>query len=187
MVKATFTLKSACQYCLAVLFMTALSLGISAQTTTTFSGAGLPAEVGTTDGGVTEPADLITTSAASVDFGFAAIIGDNATLDQVEINITHTWAADIEATLISPIGTRLELVFDEGGAGDNFTGTIFQDGGASIVGESAPFTGTFEPEGGTFAATFAGENLFGDWTLEVLDDFGLVVFILQNPWFYFAG
>ena len=61
----------------------------------------------------------------------------------VQLNIQHTFDADLQAVLIAPDGTRLELFGDVGGSGENFTETIF-DGQAdqSIVDASAPFTST---------------------------------------------
>jgi len=58
-----------------------------------------------------------------------------------------------------------------GGSSDNYTNTVFQDGGADINTATGPFTGTFQPEGGTFASTFAGESINGNWTLLVTDTF----------------
>jgi hypothetical protein len=57
-----------------------------------------------------------------------------------------------------------------GGSGDNYTNTIFADGGDDITSADAPFDGTFEPEGGTFAAAFDGESISGDWILRVTDN-----------------
>ncbi|MDT0556988.1 proprotein convertase P-domain-containing protein, partial [Patiriisocius hiemis] len=98
-------------------------------------------------------------------------IGTDITLDNVGIDINHTWASDLDITLTSPAGTVLELTTDNGGSAiDAYIGTIFQDGGADITAATPPFTGTFEPEGGTFATTFAGESITGDWTLTIVDD-----------------
>ncbi|MCB9213498.1 MAG: HYR domain-containing protein [Alteromonas sp.] len=102
----------------------------------------------------------------------SGIIGVDYVLDQVSLDITHTFDGDLDIELISPAGTVLLLSDQNGGGGDNYTGTIFQDGGADITAASAPFTGIFEPEGGTFAATYGGEDINGDWTLRVTDNFG---------------
>ena len=92
---------------------------------------------------------------------------------EVEVNITHTFDADLDITLISPMGTMLDLSSDNGGAGDNYTNTIFDDDAAfDITGGTAPFTGTFRPEGGTFGATFLNESVTGNWTLSICDDAG---------------
>jgi len=112
------------------------------------------------------PTESVTTVAES------GLIGADYTLDNVEIDITHTFDGDLEIELVSPAGTALMLSDNNGGAGDNYIDTVFMDGGADINTGSAPFTGTFEAEGGTFAATYDGEDVNGDWTLRVTDTFG---------------
>ncbi|MEZ4778868.1 MAG: proprotein convertase P-domain-containing protein [Flavobacteriaceae bacterium] len=102
----------------------------------------------------------------------SGILGTDYAIDTVTLDITHTFDGDLDIELISPTGTVLMLSDQNGGGGDNYTGTVFQDGGADITAASAPFTGTFEPEGGTFAATFAGEEINGGWVLRVTDNFG---------------
>lgn len=90
----------------------------------------------------------------------------------VTLNILHTWAADIEPTLISPEGTSVLLFADVGGSGDNFTNTVLDDDATqSIADGSAPFTGTFSPQNPLSA--FNGEQTIGDWTLSVFDDANL--------------
>ncbi len=100
----------------------------------------------------------------------SGIIGVDYALNSVEIDITHSWDSDLEIELESPSGTILTLSDGNGGSGDNYTGTVFMDGAPNITTGSAPFTGTFEPEGGTFAATFDGEDVNGDWILRATDD-----------------
>ncbi|MCF6308760.1 MAG: proprotein convertase P-domain-containing protein, partial [Flavobacteriaceae bacterium] len=102
----------------------------------------------------------------------SGILGTDYDLDLTSIEIPHTWTSDLDIQLQSPMGTILDLSMGNGGSGDNYTATVFQDGGADINAASPPFTGTFEPEGGTFAAAFGGEDLNGDWTLIVTDNFG---------------
>ncbi|RFN59901.1 HYR domain-containing protein [Marixanthomonas ophiurae] len=94
------------------------------------------------------------------------------TVDNVMLDITHSYDGDVELRLVSPAGTSLDLSIANGGSGENYTNTVFEDGGADITAASAPFTGVYEPEGGTFAATFDGEPINGNWTLEVFDNFG---------------
>lgn len=97
-------------------------------------------------------------------------IGVDADITNLSLNITHTWSGDMELTLISPAGTSLVLADNLGGSDDDvYTGTVFIDGGADIQNASTPYTGEFEPEGGTFAAAFDGESITGDWTLNVTD------------------
>ena len=88
----------------------------------------------------------------------------------VTINITHTWAADLDITLTSPQGTVVELTSDNGSNGDNYTDTVFDQEGTDgpITGGSAPFTGSYIPEGDL--STIYGESAQGDWILTVVDD-----------------
>ena len=106
-----------------------------------------------------------TTVSSTLDVaGLAGRITDvNVTLD-----ITHTYASDLEVYLVSASGTRVELFSDIGGSGDNFTATTLDDEAAtSITQAGAPFTGTFRPEG--LLADFDGESANGTWTLEITD------------------
>ena len=102
----------------------------------------------------------------------SGILGTDYAIDTVTLDITHTFDGDLDIELISPAGTVLMLSDQNGGGGDNYTGTVFQDGGADITLGTPPFTGTFEPQGGTFAATFDGEDVNGGWVLRVTDNFG---------------
>jgi subtilisin-like proprotein convertase family protein len=91
---------------------------------------------------------------------------------KVTLNITHTWDADLEVFLESPNGTMIDLTTDNGGGGDNYTATVFDDAAATaIVGLGtafAPFTGSFIPE--QPLAGLIGEDANGDWILHVTDD-----------------
>ncbi|MEM8906445.1 MAG: proprotein convertase P-domain-containing protein [Bacteroidota bacterium] len=91
----------------------------------------------------------------------------------VTVDITHSFDGDLEIFLVAPDGTTtLELSTDNGGAGDNYQGTVFQDGNPSITTGFAPFAGDFGPEGGSLVTTFTGvPSLNGDWTLRIFDDF----------------
>jgi hypothetical protein len=61
------------------------------------------------------------------------------------------------------------LFTDVGGGGDNFQDTILDDeAGSAITSASAPFAGTFRPEGDL--SEFDGESLAGTWQLEVRDN-----------------
>lgn len=98
------------------------------------------------------------------------IVGTTASINKVQLSITHSWDSDLDISLLAPDGiTSLDLSVNNGGSGDNYTNTVFQDGGADITAGTAPFTGTFQPEGGTFAAAFAGQNVNGNWTLQICD------------------
>ncbi|MEO1528788.1 MAG: proprotein convertase P-domain-containing protein [Planctomycetota bacterium] len=87
----------------------------------------------------------------------------------VQIDATHTWVSDLDIALVAPDGTRVILMEDRGGNGDDLTGLIFNDDAAeSIATGAAPFTGSFQPE--EPLSNFAGTNPTGTWTLELFDD-----------------
>ncbi|MFZ4575251.1 MAG: proprotein convertase P-domain-containing protein, partial [Phycisphaerales bacterium] len=108
----------------------------------------------------------------------------------VQINITHTFDADLDIVLLPPGGTTyVHLATDVGGGGDNFVNTIFdQQAATAITAGAAPFTGSFRPEGGVAAwvgtipltgltalanlDTLIGTNSAGTWTLRIDDDAG---------------
>jgi len=89
----------------------------------------------------------------------------------ITIDVTHTFDADLDMFLISPSGTSVELSTDNGGGGNDFTGTTFDDEATNpVTGGSAPFSGSFQPEGSL--SDFDGESVAGVWTLEITDDAG---------------
>jgi subtilisin-like proprotein convertase family protein len=110
----------------------------------------------------------------------AGTIGTNYFIDSVDLSLNHTFDGDLDISLTSPMGTVLQLSNDNGGSGDNYINTVFQDGGANINLGTPPFTGIFQPEGGTFAAAFAGESMTGNWTLNIFDNFGGDSGVLTN-------
>lgn len=127
----------------------------------------------------------VTTSPCTVT-GIGLITGC-VVIDNVEINLTHSWVGDIGILLIGPGGQVLELSTGNGGSGDNYINTVFTDMAADfITAGSPPYTGTFRPEGRvtnlnnpysngpalgthTFASTYNGTNADGTWTLYLND------------------
>ena len=97
------------------------------------------------------------------------VIGVNSTIENVTIDLTHSWDSDLTISLVAPSGTELVLSAGNGSDGDNYIGTVFIDAAPSIITGSPPFTGNFSPEGGTFADAFDGEAINGDWSLKVCD------------------
>lgn len=118
----------------------------------------------------TGTATCATATTSVIPVPISGTIGTDATLESVTIELTHTFDNDLEISLIAPSGTELDLSSDNGGAGDDYFTTVFMDGAPSILTGTPPFNGTFSPEGGGFAAAFAGESIMGDWTLSVCDD-----------------
>ena len=83
--------------------------------------------------------------------------------------ITHTYDADLDIYIKHPDGTERMLSTDNGGAGDNYVSTVFDDEAATAVTSgAAPFTGSFRPE--ATLSIFDGKAAAGTWTLRVYDD-----------------
>ena len=93
-------------------------------------------------------------------------------LETVCIDITHTWDNDLDISLVAPDGTTINLSSDNGGSSNNYTSTCFNmSGGTNITSGSAPFTGTYVPEG-DLADINNGQNGDGTWQLCITDDSG---------------
>ena len=86
------------------------------------------------------------------------------------LDITHGWDADLVLSL-SHNGISVLLSNRQGGSGGaDYTGTVFDDGAAIGIDEGyayAPYTGSFRPE--QALAAFIDFDVFGDWTLTVID------------------
>ena len=90
----------------------------------------------------------------------------------VKIDLDHTYTGDLEISIVSPDNKEVVLVEREGGKGDNFHDTTFDDTASeSITAASAPYTGLFQPEGNL--ADFQGIAPTGIWKLIVKDQANL--------------
>ena len=88
----------------------------------------------------------------------------------VEINLEHSWNADLAIYVTSPSGTRIELVSGVGNGHANFLGTAFDDeAGTSISQGSPPYQGSFRPSEPLWKMD--SEQATGSWILEVHDRF----------------
>ena len=106
-----------------------------------------------------------TTSVVTVPSGGGAITDVNVTIGE----LTHTYDADLDIYISHPDSTVVELSTDNGGSGDNYLDTLFDDEAATpITAGSAPFTGSFRPEG--LLSALDGKASGGTWTLTVIDD-----------------
>lgn len=107
-------------------------------------------------------------------------VGSGITVADVNIGIyaTHSWRGDLRFTLVSPSGTRVQIVNNPGGANndaDNFNVLLDDEatGGAvstytSTAGTSAPpYTVSLTPQ--ALLSAFDGQNAAGNWTLEICD------------------
>ena len=89
----------------------------------------------------------------------------------VTINITHSYVSDLTVSLVSPAGTEIDLSFENGGSGMNYTDTVFDDDAANpIASGTAPFTGVYQPT--EALSILNSEFSSGDWTLKVIDSYG---------------
>ena len=100
----------------------------------------------------------------------------------VQVNISHTFDADLKIFLISPGGDILTLAASNGSFGHNFTNTIFTDvASINISAGSAPFTGLFKPLGSlvsqcTLTPTVSTLGGIGSGTIIPNGNWALVVF-----------
>jgi subtilisin-like proprotein convertase family protein len=118
----------------------------------------------------------------------------NFGLEQVCINLTHTWDGDLTISIIAPDGTSADLANSVGGDGDNFSNTCFNWYAPTGIGSgSAPFAGTYKPSG-QMGLLNNGQTGNGVWKVSVRDnaggDEGVVtscsITFGNNPATYFA-
>jgi cysteine-rich repeat protein len=81
---------------------------------------------------------------------------------------THTWVDDLDIYLTGPDAVQRNVCLDRGSSGDNFTGTVFRDGGAPLANAVAPFAGVYAPE--QAFSYFNTQTVTGTWTIRVADD-----------------
>ncbi len=90
----------------------------------------------------------------------------------VTIDIEHSWISDLTISLESPTGTIVTLTSNNGGNGQNYSITVFDDDATTpITSATPPYDGTYIPE--EALSVFNGESVQGDWTLTVIDAFNL--------------
>jgi len=95
----------------------------------------------------------------------------------VSLNINHGADCDLDLFLQGPDGTIVELSSDNGGSGNNYGNSCAQrttfddDAATAITSGTAPFFGTFRPEGklSDFRVK-SGADVNGTWTLLITDD-----------------
>ena len=90
-------------------------------------------------------------------------------------NITHTFAADLDISLESPIGIFTTITTDSGAGNDNlFAGTLWDDDAALPVSDFPHVNNVtstpLQPEGAM--ASFFGLDPNGNWLLTINDDAG---------------
>jgi len=119
------------------------------------------------------PRTISTASSSSAVYIFSDLVVPDAFIIEsltVRLTVQHTWIADIDLYLHGPTGLVVELSTDNGGGGDNYANTTFDDAALISVDCAlcAPFSGSYRPEGSL--AAFADTSALGLWRLEVWDD-----------------
>lgn len=90
---------------------------------------------------------------------------------KVQLSLTHTYDSDLTISLVSPSGQRIVLASGNGGSGQNYTNTVFDDTATtSISSGSAPFTGSYRPI--QPLSSLYGESVNGTWKLQIYDNYG---------------
>ncbi len=118
---------------------------------------------------------------------------DIHTIQSVCFDINHQWADDLDVFLIAPGDRFVELTTDNGGNGDNYTGTCFSPDATSPINfpgpfapaSAAPFTGVFQSEG--VWNDILNSPVNGAWKLAVTDDNAGVVGTLLDWSITFSG
>ncbi|WP_044235572.1 DUF4215 domain-containing protein [Chondromyces apiculatus] len=86
----------------------------------------------------------------------------------VQLWITHTYDGDLDLFLVSPAMTQIDLSSDNGGQGNGYLGTRFDDTCATLITAGMPpYAGCFRPEQSLSAVN--GQGPMGTWTLRVRD------------------
>ncbi len=110
----------------------------------------------------------------------------------VTFNMTHTWDGDMVINLSAPNGNTINLSNHRGSSGNDFVNTVFSsDATTPISAGSAPFTGTYIPDGvvgvGPTAFVSNVSNLAslysianGSWTLSGADLAGADLGVLTS-------
>lgn len=102
--------------------------------------------------------------------GLPAVADTSFGLCTVCLNVTHTYVGDIDLILISPSGDSIFLANNQGGGGNNYSGTCFEMSATLPVTQGvAPFNGSFIPEY-SLNNFNDGQNPNGTWLLAVRDE-----------------
>ncbi len=102
--------------------------------------------------------------------GFNFVTNPIQQITSVCMDIETDFDSDLNIFLRAPGGQQLMLSTGNGGSGDNYKVTCFSPTATlPIVGQVAPFNGTYIPEGNWNA--LSGAAVTGDWSLVVSDGF----------------
>jgi subtilisin-like proprotein convertase family protein len=117
----------------------------------------------------------------SVDIPVSVTNTGSVTDVNVKLRLNHTFDGDLNISLVHPDGTVVSLSNRRGGSGDNYgtgandcsgTPTVFDDSAAATIsGGTAPFGGSFKPDGSL--ASLNGKGSAGTWKLRISDEAAL--------------
>ncbi len=93
---------------------------------------------------------------------------DNISSVTVTVNISHSYTADLTATLISPNGTQIVLCTNQCGSNNDVSATFSDLGTANVCGGTPTISGTVLPSQALTGLN--AENPSGNWTLRIFDN-----------------
>jgi subtilisin-like proprotein convertase family protein len=96
-------------------------------------------------------------------------IPDNRPLLGVKVNLelTHSYLADLVISLTSPQGTRVTLVSNACGEANDINATFDSEAPPFVCANNPAISGTVRPSGSL--NSFVGESSFGEWVLTIED------------------
>lgn len=128
--------------------------------------------VGTTKRYVSQDTPIAIPDNTGVVLSFIEVLDTDIITDvNVTLNINHTFDDDITVRLTSPL--FIDLFSDIGSVGNDFIDTTIDDEADAPIPDSsseAPFTGSYQPEGGPALFALDGLGADANWVLQVLDD-----------------
>ncbi|MFZ2725311.1 MAG: proprotein convertase P-domain-containing protein [Methylococcaceae bacterium] len=88
----------------------------------------------------------------------------------LSFDISHTWDSELIVSLAH--NSQSAVIANQiGSSGDNFSNTTVDDeASTNIIGGSAPFTGTYQPENAL--SVFDNDSVSGIWSMNVSDNYG---------------
>lgn len=99
------------------------------------------------------------------------VSGGTTTISKVKValSITHTYDGDLQIYLVSAAGTTVGLSVNNGGGGNDYSNTVFDDNATTLITDGTPsFAGVYKPEG--ILSALNGQDANGIWKLLVNDD-----------------
>ncbi len=101
--------------------------------------------------------------------GLATSINSSFGVYGVTVNITHSYAADLDVFLIAPDNTLIELSSANGGSTKNYSNCLFTNNSSNKISSSkGSLKGNYKPEGSIGVAN-NGQNPNATWRLVIVD------------------